>query len=59
LSITLNKDEKREAAFLETNLDGKVPVLIDDELTLAESNEILHYLRAKFQSHLWPAYLNG
>ncbi len=55
--IALNKGEQREAAFLAINPEGKVPVLVDDELTLTESNAILHYLGAKVNSHLWPATL--
>jgi len=55
--IALNKGEQRKAAFLAINPDGKVPVLLDDELMLTESNAILHYLAAKVNSHLWPTTL--
>jgi glutathione S-transferase len=55
--IALNKGEQRKADFLAINPDGKVPVLVDDGLTLTESNAILHYLGAKFKSHLWPSTL--
>ena len=55
--IALDKGEQREADFLAINRDGKVPVLVNDELTLTESNAILHYLSAKFKSDLWPLTL--
>ena len=53
--IRLHKGEQHTQEFLQLNPDAKVPVLVDGDLTLSESNAILQYLAAKHQSPLWPS----
>lgn len=53
--IRLHKGEQRTDEFLKLNPDAKVPVLIDGDLILSESNAILYYLAAKHQSSFWPS----
>jgi glutathione S-transferase len=45
--------EQREPAFLALNPFGRVPVLVDGDLTLSESQAILAYLGEK-TGRLWP-----
>jgi len=52
--IALAQGEHLTPKFLEVNPDGKVPVLVDGNLVLTESNAILQYLAHKHQSPLWP-----
>ncbi|WP_281558378.1 glutathione S-transferase family protein [Thalassomonas sp. RHCl1] len=52
--IALPQGEHLTRRFLEINPDGKVPVLIDGNQVLTESNAILQYLANKHQSSLWP-----
>ncbi len=47
-TISFKDREQKSAAFLKLNPMGRVPVLVDDECTLWESNAILCYLAAKF-----------
>src|ERR1700747_220228 len=42
--VDLGKGQHRQPAFLAVNPFGRVPVLVDDGLTLAESHAILAYL---------------
>jgi glutathione S-transferase len=51
--VDLTKREQREPAFLALNPFGRVPVLVDGELTLRESHAILPYLGEK-TGRLWP-----
>ena len=51
--IDLAKGEHRLPAFLAKNPFGRVPVLVDGDLTLPESHAILAYLSDK-TSRLWP-----
>jgi glutathione S-transferase len=51
--IDLAKGEHRQPAFLAKNPFGRVPVLVDGDLTLPESHAILAYLGDK-TSRLWP-----
>ena len=53
-SIALEKGEHRSASFLKLNPHGKVPVLVESNLRLTESNAILQYLAASHNA-LWPA----
>jgi glutathione S-transferase len=52
--VDLAKGEQREAAFRAVNPFGRVPVLVDGDLTLAESQAILAYIGEK-TGRLWPA----
>ena len=51
--VDLAKGEHRQPAFLAKNPFGRVPVLVDGDLTLPESHAILAYLGDK-TSRLWP-----
>ncbi|NRB38687.1 MAG: glutathione S-transferase family protein [Pseudomonadales bacterium] len=53
--IRLHKGDQRTHEFLKLNPDAKVPVLVDGDLTLTESNAILQYLAAKHHSPFWPS----
>jgi glutathione S-transferase len=52
--VNLGKGEHKTQAFLAMNPNGKVPVLVDGDVTLWESNAILCYLAHKAGSDLWP-----
>ncbi len=52
--VDLTKGEQRGPGFLATNPFGRVPVLVDGDLTLPESQAILAYLGEK-TGRLWPA----
>jgi glutathione S-transferase len=52
--VDLSKGEQKAPAFLAVNPFGRAPVLVDGELTLAESHAILAYLGEK-TGRLWPA----
>jgi len=56
--VDLAKGEHRQAAFLEKNPFGRVPVLMDGELTVPESQAILAYL-GETTGRLWPATAVG
>jgi glutathione S-transferase len=56
--VDLSKQEQRERAFLALNPFGRVPVLVDGDLTLWESHAILAYLGEK-TGKLWPASAPG
>jgi glutathione S-transferase len=51
--LDLAKGEQRQPDFLAINSAGRVPVLIDGDLTLTESQAILVYLGEK-TGRLWP-----
>jgi glutathione S-transferase len=51
--VDLTKREQREPAFLALNPFGRVPVLVDGDLTLCESHAILAHLGEK-TGRLWP-----
>jgi glutathione S-transferase len=57
VEMQLHKGEQKSPQFLQLNPDGKIPVLINDELVLTESNAILQYIANKYQSPLWPQKL--
>jgi glutathione S-transferase len=46
-TLSFDKDETRQPAFLALNPRGKVPVIVDDGFTLYESVAILEYLEDK------------
>lgn len=52
--VNLGKGEHKAPAFLAMNPNGKVPVLVDGDLVLWESNAIMCYLAQKAGSDLWP-----
>jgi glutathione S-transferase len=56
--VDLTKQEQREPAFLALNPFGRVPVLVDGDLTLWESHAILDYLGEK-TGRLWPTSTAG
>jgi glutathione S-transferase len=51
--VDLSKGEQRDARFTALNPFGRVPVLVDGDLTLWESHAILAYLGEK-TGRLWP-----
>jgi GSH-dependent disulfide-bond oxidoreductase len=53
IPVDLGKGEQRAPAFLAVNPAGRVPVLVDGDLTLTESHAILAYLGEK-TGRLWP-----
>lgn len=52
--VNLGKGQHKTPAFLAMNPNGKVPVLVDGDVSLWESNAILCYLADKAGSDLWP-----
>jgi GST-like protein len=56
--VDLIKGEQKESAFLTINPMGRVPVLVDGDLTLWESHAILAYLGEK-TGRLWPGSAAG
>jgi len=54
VAVDLIKREQRDPAFLALNPSGRVPVLVDGDVTLSESHAILAYLGEK-TGRLWPA----
>ena len=52
--VDLRGGEQQNPDFLRVNPNGKVPVLVDDETVLWESNSIVCYLAGKADSDLWP-----
>jgi glutathione S-transferase len=58
LPVDLAKGDHRQPAFLALNPLGRVPVLVDGDLTLPESHAILVYLGDK-TGRLWPASAGG
>src|SRR5690349_14362619 len=52
--VDLGKGEQRGPEFKALNPNRKVPVLVDGELTLWESNAIMCHLAAKAGSDFWP-----
>lgn len=56
--VDFSKQEQREPAFLALNPFGRLPVLVDGDLTLWESHAILAYLGEK-TGRLWPLSTAG
>jgi glutathione S-transferase len=56
IPVDLPKGEARTPAFLALNPHGKIPVLVDGDFALAESDAILWYVGEKFpEARLLPA----
>jgi glutathione S-transferase len=56
--VDLAKREQRQQEFLKLNPNGKVPVLVDEDLVLWESHAIMAYLAEKTPNHtLYPQQL--
>jgi glutathione S-transferase len=54
--VNLDKDEQKAPDFVRINPHGKVPVLVDGDFNLPESDAILWYLGEKFpEAKLLPA----
>lgn len=52
--LDVAKGENRTPAFLALNPNGKVPVLVDGDVVLWESNAIQCYVASKTDNELWP-----
>lgn len=52
--VDLTNGENRAPEFLAINPNGKVPALVDGDVTLWESNAIACYLASKTDNTLWP-----
>jgi len=53
--VDLPRGDQLQPAFLAINPNGKVPVLVDGDHAIWESNAILIYLAESAGSELWPA----
>ena len=53
VEIDLKKGAQKEAAFLDRNPFGQVPVIIDGDVTLYDSNAILIYLAQTYDDGGW------
>lgn len=49
-TVDLAGGEQKRPPFLERNVFGKVPVIVDGEQTIADSNAILVYLAARYDT---------
>jgi glutathione S-transferase len=54
IPVALEKGEHRTPEFRKMNPNAKVPVLMDGDLVLWESNAIMCHLAEKAGSELWP-----
>jgi glutathione S-transferase len=52
--VDVAKRENRTPEFLALNPNGKVPVLVDGDVVLWESNAIQCYVASKTDNELWP-----
>jgi glutathione S-transferase len=52
--VDLIKGEHRQPWFLALNPNAMVPVLVDGDVTLTESNAIACYIASKVENDLWP-----
>lgn len=53
VKVDLMKGEHKSPAYLEINPFGQVPVLVDDETSLADAQAILVYLARKYGGDNW------
>jgi glutathione S-transferase len=56
--IDLPQGEHKTSDYLAINPAGKIPLIIDGEYVLAESNAILIYLAQYYKSKLWPSRID-
>ena len=54
VNVDLKNGDQHEPPYLAMNPNAKVPVLVDGERTIWESNAIMAYLAMKAGSDLWP-----
>ena len=54
VNVDLTKGEQQSESFLALNPNGKMPVLVDGDFVLWESNAILQYLADSAGSDLYP-----
>jgi glutathione S-transferase len=60
VEIDLARGEQRKPSFLEINPNGKLPVLVDGDFVLSESNAIMAYLADKTPGQkLYPTELHA
>ena len=52
--VDLAAQEHKSPDFLAINPNGKVPVLVDGDVQLWESNAIMCYIAMRMESDLWP-----
>jgi glutathione S-transferase len=52
--VDLTKKESHTPKFLALNPNGKIPVLVDGDFVLWESNAIIQYIAGKKPNSLWP-----
>jgi glutathione S-transferase len=52
--VDLAKKETHTPEFLALNPNGKIPVLVDGDFVLWESNAIIQYIAGKKPNSLWP-----
>ena len=55
VKFTLGQKEMRSSDYTAINPNGRVPTLIDGDVTISESTAIAQYLAAKYASVLAPA----
>ena len=53
-NVDFQNAQHKSPEFLRMNPNGKVPVLVDGETTIWESNAITAYLASKTENDLWP-----
>ena len=55
--LNLGENEQKKPEYLKINPNGRIPALVDGELTLFESMAINLYLASRYgaQTPLWPA----
>lgn len=55
IKVDLSKGEQRRADYLAINPNGKLPTLVDGDVTLWEAHAIMAYLALKAGSDIWPS----
>ena len=53
IEVDLTKGEQKSRRFLTLNEFGQVPVIVDGDVTMADSNAILVYLAMRYGSEHW------
>ncbi len=57
--FTLGQKEMRSPDYTAINPNGRVPTLVDNEVTISESTAIAQYLAARYAPHLTPDHEAG